>query len=84
MSALWRERVGAEQMTRPKWLPLDGERAGARWECVHDDCDTWGGHGGERTASNVRRTKAAAREHTEETGHSTSVVTFVGLWAGTT
>jgi hypothetical protein len=43
-----------------------------------DDCDVkcpaWGGFGGERTFSNVRRAKTAAREHTEETGHSTTVL----------
>lgn len=63
-------------MSRPKWIRLDT----ARWECNDPDDDTWGGYGGESEASNLRRTKAAAREHREETGHSTTVMVVRGFW----
>jgi hypothetical protein len=55
--------------------------APARWECAADDCDSWGGNGGERRGTNARKSRASAREHTEETGHTTTVLTIEGCYA---
>lgn len=61
-----------------QWRGAETWGNSSEWQCERSTCGEAGGHGGQSATANLRRTKEAAREHADETGHSVFVRQIVG------